>query len=636
MATVSMDQEINAKNKQDSSSDDLFDDLSALRYKKEQERKIRKHYLEKFKGDAEAAQKATNQALERIEEQQNKKSLANLKKNLEEKKKYYEEEAQYASKASERAAASAKKFGLEMASSLKDATKKAISNTASAISSGVEKYIGVYDQYMSGIEARIQGSGKSFMDMTSTISRAVGSSQYVSQAKVLEKLNSLVEQGIVYNVEQRAFLGTISEKIAKTFDVANGTLLQLIRIQQADSTAARLGMEAYLTQFLNATFKDTSYLGTQSSAVSSNLLGISSQLGRDRAVELEYVAQKWLGSMSSVGVSSSTIQSISQGLNMLGTGDVSGLSSNQALQRLFVAAASRSGLDYGSLLTGGVDAKTANRLLRGIVGIGQDIAQTENLVVKSQYANLFGMTISDLTSLLNLSSQDLVSISNNMLNYAGAVAEVTNQIEKIPSRMHLSERINTMFENIMTTTGMSIAGNAASYTTWIITDLIEKATGGINIPAISVMGNSVDLNATVTQLMKTGIIGANMLGQIGIIINGLSGANNLSLSNWGAEDVLRRGTGFTGIKIGASKTTSESTYIGGTSGSAIYSESVTSAEDAATQSYSGSPQDTAKEQQENMKIIKESVEKLYQLFNEILREGTRLKVTSVYTSNSTV
>lgn len=62
---------------------------------------------------------------------------------------------------------------------------------------------------------------------------------------------------------------------------------------------------------------------------------------------------------------------------------------------------------------------------------------------------------------------------------------------------------------------MSIANNAASYTTWIITDLIEKATGGINIPTISVMGNSVDLNATVTQLMKLGIIGVNVLGNIG-------------------------------------------------------------------------------------------------------------------------
>lgn len=63
------------------------------------------------------------------------------------------------------------------------------------------------------------------------------------------------------------------------------------------------------------------------------------------------------------------------------------------------------------------------------------------------------MTISDLTSLLNLSSKDLVSISKNMLSYAGAISEVESQLTKVPSRMHLSERINTMFENMMATTG---------------------------------------------------------------------------------------------------------------------------------------------------------------------------------------
>ena len=91
----------------------------------------------------------------------------------------------------------------------------------------------------------------------------------------------------------------------------------------------------------------------------------------------------------------------------------------------------------------------------------------------------------------------------------------------------------------------------------LITDLIEKATGGINIPTISVMGNAVDLNATVTQLMKLGIIGANVLGNIGTIVSGLSGRNNLSLYNWGAEDILKRGQGFTGITIGSTQTTSE-------------------------------------------------------------------------------
>ncbi len=597
MAKISMLDDIEGKGKSDSSS--------TLRYKLEQEEKIRKHYLEKFNGNEIKAKKATAKALERIDIEENKKSL-------DRRKQFWAEEMKYGVTAANRWGAS-----------MKIAAADAVKNATSAALTSVERYIGIYDQYMSGIEARIQGSGKTFQGIVSTISGAIGSSQYVSQVKVLEKLNSLVEQGIVYNVEQRAFLGTISEKIAKTFDVANGTLLQLIRIQQADSTAARLGMEAYLTQFFNAQFKDTSYMN-KASSISSNLLGISSQLGRNRSVELEYIAQKWLGSMSSVGVSDSTIQSLAQGLNYLGTGDISGLSSNQSLQRLLVAASSRAGLDFGSLLTGGVDATTANKLFGSIIRLGQDIARTDNMVVKSQYANLFGMTISDLTSLLNLSSKDLVSISNNMLSYAGAVSEVENQLAKVPSRMHLSERINTMFENMMTTTGMSIANNAASYTTWIITDLIEKATGGINIPTISVMGNAVDLNATVTQLMKLGIIGANVLGNIGTIVSGLSGRNNLSLYNWGAEDILKRGQGFTGITIGSTQTTSETTYIGSTSSSDIYQSSLASAQESANVDIQG----TQKKAEDQQAELLEAVKGLYKLFDETFRYGDSVRVMS--------
>ena len=50
------------------------DSSSTLRYKLEQEEKIRKHYLEKFNGDEIKAKKATMEALAKIEEQENKKN----------------------------------------------------------------------------------------------------------------------------------------------------------------------------------------------------------------------------------------------------------------------------------------------------------------------------------------------------------------------------------------------------------------------------------------------------------------------------------------------------------------------------------------------------------------------------------
>lgn len=308
-----------------------------------------------------------------------------------------------------------------------------VEKTTKKISDDFDEYIGSYQKYLSVIDTRLQGADKSFSSITEVINKAVGSSALVTQTKVYEKLSNLVEQGINYNVEQRAFLASVSDRIASTFDAANGTLLQLIKIQQADTTVARLGIESSLTKFLNNTFKDTSYLnsGGLSESVSAAILGANSQLSRDSSVEFEYVVQKWLGSMSSVGVSDSTIQQLAQGLNYLGTGDIASLNSNTSLQNLLVMAANQAGLDYAQLLTGGMNATTANKLLQSVVQYGQSIASTNNQVVKSQYANLFGMTISDLTSLLNLSTKDLQSISSNMLSYSSTIAETEKGLATI-------------------------------------------------------------------------------------------------------------------------------------------------------------------------------------------------------------
>jgi hypothetical protein len=465
--------------------------------------------------------------------QQNKKTLEDKLKNL-------ELEYQTAQTKQEKVAALTKKtiskiFGrnesVSLGEALSDAAVNAVKNITSGFSKGISDYLGAYSNYMSGIETRLQGSAKSFSSITSTISGAVGSSQYVKQSAILQNLSKLVEQGITYNVEQRAFLATVSDKIATTFDAFNSNLSQIIKIQQADSTAARLGLESQLTKFFNSTFGDTSYLSQMFDTVSASLLGAESQLGTKKSVEFEYTVQKWLGSLSAVGVSDSTIQQLAQGLNYLGTGDITSLSNNQSLQNLLVMAANKSGLDYASMLTGGISPQQANQLLQGVVKFGQQIASNNNQVVKAQYANLFGLTISDMTSLLNLSSQDLVSISENMLSYSNMIAETNSQIKSIGSRMTIKDRIDTMFDNIMSSVGENIANSAAGYTTWIMADLVEKATGGIAIPTISVLGNSVDLNTTVTGLIKTGIVGISTLSEIGNILAGLTGANNLSLTN---------------------------------------------------------------------------------------------------------
>lgn len=537
--------------------------------------KIRAKWLKKGIQDEAELRKKTDEDLAKFERKLNAQTMA-------ERSKMYKELQKESTSLLETVNLKIKEFATGTLAGLHTGIQQAAKTTISSFGSGIDQYLGSYSQYMSGIETRLQGATRGFSDITRTISTNIGASQYVSQTKVLQNLSQLVEQGINYNVEQRAFLATVSDKIATTFDAFNSNLANIIRIQQADSTAARLGLESQLTKFFNSTFGDTSYLSQMFDTVSASLLGAESQLGRNRSVEFEYTVQKWLGSLSSVGVSSSTIQQLAQGLNYLGTGDIASLSANTQLQNLLVMAAQRAGIDYAGILTGGLTPETANKLLRSVAQYGQKIASTSNQVVKSQYANLFGLTISDMTALLNLSSQDLLSISSNMLNYSQMVAETNSQIASIGSRMTLKDRVDTMFENVMASVGEGIANSASQYTTWILADLVEKATGGIAIPTIGALGNFVDLNTTVTGLIKTGIVGYNVISELGTILSGLSGKNQLSLNNWGAQEYLRKGWGFTGISAtGVTKTSSEAMFIGSTSESDIYQGSVAAAQESA-------------------------------------------------------
>lgn len=87
------------------------------------------------------------------------------------------------------------KFGVafrEAAARNLDKASKAAKQTVSAAFAGMEKYMGTYASYMSGIEARIQGTDLSFSKMVSDFNKAVGSSRFVKQTEILQNLSSLV------------------------------------------------------------------------------------------------------------------------------------------------------------------------------------------------------------------------------------------------------------------------------------------------------------------------------------------------------------------------------------------------------------------------------------------------------------
>ena len=115
----------------------------------------------------------------------------------------------------------------------------------------------------------------------------------------------------------------------------------------------------------NYYFSDTSYLSQAFDSVTSALTDLSSQLSATNSVEFDYIVQKWLGALGSVGVDSGTLTNLASAINALGTGQVDYLSSNSTAQNLLVLAANRVGLDYGQMLLDGVSSTDVNTLLYG-------------------------------------------------------------------------------------------------------------------------------------------------------------------------------------------------------------------------------------------------------------------------------
>lgn len=128
--------------------------------------------------------------------------------------------------------------------------------------------------------------------MSTDIRNVAGVSPLIKQESVVSSLEKLVGQGISFDVEQRAFLETIKDKIATTFEAADGTLLRLVRIQQQDTTAARLGMESALTSFLNNMYETTEYMQSVAKSVRNSLQEAEALMGSKSAAAFEYQVQK--------------------------------------------------------------------------------------------------------------------------------------------------------------------------------------------------------------------------------------------------------------------------------------------------------------------------------------------------------
>lgn len=438
--------------------------------------------------------------------------------------------------------------------------------------------------YQSRVNASLQGSDKNFSDLLETVQDNLAISPVVQMKDVIDNIKEASDQGIVYNIEQRAFLNTISEKIAHTFDAFDSNLTRLIKLQQADTTAARLGMEASLTKLFNSTFNDSSYLSDVYDSVSQAIIDANSQMTRDESAAFEYTLQKWLGSLYSLGLSSETVTQIAQGVNYLATGDVTSLASNTSLQTLVAMSASNAGLDFAQIMLDGIDAETTNKLMESMVMYLKDIAEnSDSQVVKSAYGDIFNMSLSDMRAISNMTTADISRISGINMTYGGMMLETQSQLLQTVMRSSLSENMNNVFQNALYGMGIDMATTPHTWTMDKMLQFMKASNIDMNLPFVNVFGSGFDLNTSIVGLLEMGLGLSGAMSLIGNVLGALGsgGGTGLSLSDWGGTEYNQRGTGIGGLVGTLIGGTSSSTYVGNSSSSDMSNDAIATATDDA-------------------------------------------------------
>lgn len=526
---------------------------------------------------------------------------------------------------------------------------KAISSLAQQLEKTVDEiasYKGVIDTRLQGSNGSTTKKGNSYWDKLVDDMMSVGAiTPYFKQETFANNIKSLVERGISFDLKQRAFLMTIQEKIANTFDVADGTLLRLIRIQQEDSTAGRLGMESALNSFLNEMYETSEYLSDVAAQVRGSLEEMEALMGGAAATEVEYQVQKWMGSLYSVGMSQNAVQDIASTLGQIASGQVDALTKG-GTGNLLVMAANNAGLSIADILIEGLDAKNTNKLLQATVNYLAEIAgaSKDNNLVQQQLANVFGVKASDLKAAVNLAEPGTTAdIFSTSLTYSNMLKQLNNMAGSMATRTSLGEMMSNVWDNAQYSIAGSMASNPLSYLTYKLASLIDSTVGGIPIPWATVMGNGVSLETTVTDIMRLTSIGAGLLGSLDPMISGLASSFNgrAMLSSMGIKEgsgleVTQRGGGGVGSDGSSSNSNaqslSESGMVANGDGNVIKEKTLLDAEDSKKKQMV-----EAKEEEPTNQIdfINNNVLKIYELLDSVARgeQALRVKVDSYGLTN---
>ena len=282
----------------------------------------------------------------------------------------------------------------------------------------------------------------------------------------LSEIRTLTSSGIGQGVEVAALLTTVADKTVPKFNATNAYLRRLVLLGEKDATQRFFGLESIIQKSLNEQFGESSYLNQLFDSVNANLqdaiANLGTKLGGDVQYEFLSTAQSWLGNLYEQGVDSQTITRISNVLNAIGSGNIAAMSSDAGMQKIALLAMDAAGLDYASIMQGGLTVNNTNLLMNSMVNYLKEIATktNENNVLESAYANLFGMSMTDMYAFRNYQDYNLAVANEATIN-----KEVNTRLYNLGDDAYttISEKIDNLVSNIQFDFGTRVADNTADY-----------------------------------------------------------------------------------------------------------------------------------------------------------------------------
>jgi hypothetical protein len=289
-------------------------------------------------------------------------------------------------------------------------------------------------------------------------------------------------------------------------------------------------------------------------------------------------------------------------------------------------AANDAGLSIADILTDGINSSDTNKLLQASVNYLAELAESaeDNKVVQQQLANVFGVKASDLRAATNLVLPGSTkAIYGKNMTYDNMLSQLASMAGSMGSRTSVAEMMTNFWENGQYTLAGSMASNPVSYFIYKMAKVVDDAAGGIDLPFLNVMGFGVDLNTTVSDLMRVAAVGGGILGSIGPMISGLGSSfsgramlDKLGIGTGSGLAAVTRGDGggSGGSTGGGSKSTSGSGYVGNSSGSDVKDSTIQESEDSKKQQMI-----EAKEEEEanQVDVLNQTVIKIYELLDEV-------------------